>query len=74
MKRIAWILLLGMLLVGAAQAAYVELYAPDSLSVGEILEVSGFSLGTIKPGFSTDLIFYRVQQTKTAVELPHRGP
>jgi hypothetical protein len=68
MKRIALIMLAGLLLVGAAQAAYVELYAPETLSVGEILEVSGSSLGTIKPGFSTDLIFYRVAGTKTAVD------
>jgi hypothetical protein len=68
MKRIALIMLAGLLLVGAAQAAYVELYAPDTLTVGEILEVSGSSAGTIKPGFSTDLIFYRVAGTKTAVD------
>ncbi|HVN65962.1 MAG TPA: hypothetical protein VMT31_05030 [Methanomicrobiales archaeon] len=67
MKRIAWILLAGLLLVGAAQAAYVELVAPDTLTVGEVLQVTGTSLGTIKPGFSTDLIFYRMAGTKTEI-------
>ena len=68
MKRIAWILLLGVLLVGAAQAAYVEVNAPDTLTVGQVLEVTGSSLGTIKPGFSTDLIFYKMAGTKTEID------
>jgi len=67
MKRIALILLAGLLLVGAAQAAYVELIAPDTLTAGEILQVTGISLGTLKPGFSTDLIFYKVAGTKTEI-------
>jgi MYXO-CTERM domain-containing protein len=67
MKRIAWILLAGALLVGAAQAAYIEMNAPDTLTVGQTLEVTGNSLGTLKPGFSTDLIFYRIAFTKTEI-------
>ncbi|HTY52271.1 MAG TPA: hypothetical protein VMB35_03665 [Methanomicrobiales archaeon] len=67
MKRIAWILLAGIFLVGAAQAAYVEMNAPDKITVGQTLEVSGSSLGTLKPGFSTDLIFYKMAFTKTEV-------
>ena len=67
MKRIAWIMLVGVFLVGAAQAAYVELNAPDKITVGQTLEVSGSSLGTLKPGFSTDLIFYKVAFTKTEI-------
>lgn len=67
MKRIAWILLVGMFLVGAAQAAYVEVNAPDKITVGQTLQVSGSSLGTLKPGFSTDLIFYKVTSTKTEI-------
>jgi hypothetical protein len=67
MKRIAWILLVGMFLVGAAQAAYVEMNAPDRVTVGQTLEVSGSSLGTLKPGFSANLIFYKVTSTKTFI-------
>jgi hypothetical protein len=67
MKRIAWILLAGVFLIGAAQAAYVEVNAPDRISVGQTLEVSGSSLGTLKPGFSTDLIFYRVTSVTTEI-------
>jgi hypothetical protein len=66
MKRIAWILLAGVILVGAAQAAYVEINAPDTLNVGQPLEVTGSS--TLKPGFSTDLIFYKMAFTKTEVD------
>ena len=67
MKRIAWILLLGVVLVVAAQAAYVEMNTPDTITVGQTLEVSGSSLGTLKPGFSTDLIFYKIAFTKTEI-------
>jgi hypothetical protein len=65
MKRIAWIMLVGVILVGAAQAAYVELNAPSTITVGQTLEVSG--LGNLKAGFSTDLIFYRAAFTKTEI-------
>ena len=67
MKRIAWILLVGVFLVGAAQAAYVEMTAPDTITVGQTLQVSGSSLGTLAPGFSTDLIFYKVTSAKTEI-------
>ncbi|MDD1663554.1 MAG: hypothetical protein LUQ60_07400 [Methanomicrobiales archaeon] len=67
MKRIAWIILVGVILVGGVQAAYVELNAPDKITVGQTLEVSGSSLGTLKAGFSTDLIFYRVSLSKTEI-------
>ena len=67
MKRIAWIMLVGVFLVGAAQAAYVELNAPSTITVGQTLEVSGSSLGTLKAGFSTDLIFYKMAFTKTEI-------
>jgi len=67
MKRIAWILLAVVILVGAAHAAYVEMSAPDTLTVGQTLDVTGSSLGTLKPGFSTDLIFYKYGFTKTEV-------
>jgi hypothetical protein len=67
MKRIAWILLAGVFLAGAAQAAYVEMAAPDTITVGQTLEVTGSSLGTLKPGFSTDLIFYRLTIAKTEI-------
>ena len=67
MKRIAWIMLVGVVLVGAAQAAYVELNAPDTLTVGQALDVAGSSLGTLKPGFSADLIFYRYTGSKTEI-------
>ncbi|HVP25192.1 MAG TPA: hypothetical protein VMS81_04350 [Methanomicrobiales archaeon] len=67
MKRIAWILLAVVLLVGAAQAAYVEMSAPGTITVGQVLEVTGSSLNTLKPGFSTDLILYKAGFTKTEV-------
>ena len=67
MKRIAWIMLVGVFLVGAAQAAYVEMTAPDTITVGQTLQVSGSSLGTLTPGFSTDLIFYKVTSAKTEI-------
>ena len=67
MKRIACIILLGVFLVGAAQAAYVELNAPDTITVGQTLMVTGDSLGTLAPGFSTDLIFYKVTSAKTEI-------
>jgi hypothetical protein len=66
MKRIALIMLAGLLLVGAAQAAYVEVNAPDQVTVGQPLEVTGVS--NLKPGFSTDLFFYKYAGTKTLVD------
>jgi hypothetical protein len=66
MKRIAWIILVGVILVGAAQAAYVEVNAPDKITVGQTLDVSGTSIG-LTQGFSTDLIFYRFAGAKTEI-------
>jgi hypothetical protein len=74
MKRIAWLTLIGMLLlVGAASAAYIEIDAPSSVYVGEPLVVTGttilegLSKPTIEPGFSTDIVFYRAVYTKQEV-------
>lgn len=66
MKRIAWILLVGVFLVGAAQAAYVELNAPSEINVGQTLDVTGTSIG-LSAGFSTDLIFYRYSGSKIEI-------
>ncbi|MDD1657023.1 MAG: hypothetical protein LUQ41_00995 [Methanomicrobiales archaeon] len=60
-------ILAALLLIGGAQAAYVEMTAPDKINVGEILQVEGSSLGTLQPGFSTDLIFYQMLYTKKEV-------
>jgi len=67
MIRVFRYILAALLLIGGAQAAYVELSAPDRINAGETLQVSGTSLGTLKPGFSTDLIFYQMQFTKKEI-------
>jgi hypothetical protein len=67
MIRVFGYILAALLLIGGAQAAYVEMTAPDTISVGEILQVEGSSLGTLNPGFSTDLIFYQMLYTKKEV-------
>jgi len=67
MIRVFRYILAALLLIGGAQAAYVEMTAPDRINVGETLQVEGSSLGTLRPGFSTDLIFYQMQFTKKEV-------
>jgi hypothetical protein len=67
MIRVFPYILAALLLIGGAQAAYVELTAPDRINVGETLQVEGSSLGTLKPGFSTDLIFYQMVGNKKEV-------
>jgi len=67
MNRVFGYILAALLLVGGAQAAYVEMIGPDRVNVGELLRVEGISLGTLNPGFSTDLIFYQLQYTKKEV-------
>jgi hypothetical protein len=74
MKRIAWLTLIGLIvLVGTASAAFVEISAPSTVYVGEPLVVTGttavegLSRPTIEAGFSTDLIFYYAQYTKREV-------
>ncbi|MDD1639341.1 MAG: hypothetical protein LUP93_07945 [Methanomicrobiales archaeon] len=67
MNRVFGYILAAVLLIGGVQAAYVEMAAPDRISVGEILMVEGSSLGTLNPGFSTDLIFYQMLYTKKEV-------
>ncbi|MDD1653613.1 MAG: hypothetical protein LUQ64_03620 [Methanomicrobiales archaeon] len=67
MYRVFGYILAALLLIGGAQAAYVELTAPDRINVGLILQVEGSSQGTLKPGFSTDLIFYQQLYTKKEV-------
>jgi hypothetical protein len=67
MNRVFGYILAALLLIGGAQAAYVEMIAPDKVNVGELLRVEGTSLGTLNPGFSTDLIFYQLQFTKKEV-------
>jgi hypothetical protein len=67
MKRIAWMMLACVFFVGAAQAYYVELVAPEKITVGQTLEVSSSSNTNLKPGFSADLIFYKIAFTKTEI-------
>jgi hypothetical protein len=74
MKRIAWLTLVAMmLLVSAASAAYVGISAPKTVYVGAPLEVTGTSIAgegaqpSLKPGFSTDVVLYRAQYTKSEV-------
>ncbi|NLA31790.1 MAG: hypothetical protein GX880_08225 [Methanomicrobiales archaeon] len=74
MKRIAWLtLLVAMLLVSAASAAYVEINAPKEVSIGDPIKVNGTTIvggltkPSLSPGFSTDVILYSVKSTKSEV-------
>jgi len=74
MKRIAWLTLIAaMLLVSAASAAYVAISAPQTVYVGDSLNVTGttivggLSKPSLNPGFSTDVILYYAQGTKSEV-------
>ncbi|MDD3857194.1 MAG: hypothetical protein PHP43_04005 [Methanoculleus sp.] len=74
MKRIAWLTIVAaMMLVGTASAAYVSISAPQTVYVGETLVVTGTSITgglpnpTLKPGFSTEVIFYALKPGKSEV-------
>ncbi|HOB17906.1 MAG TPA: hypothetical protein PKK74_04335 [Candidatus Methanoculleus thermohydrogenotrophicum] len=75
MKRIAWLTLLAAtLLVSVASAAYVEINAPETVYVGEPLVVTGTTVTggltkpTLNPGFSTDVVLYRIKHSKSEVD------
>lgn len=74
MKRIAWLTLIAaMLLVSAASAAYVGISAPKTVYVGDQLNVTGTTIvggltkPSLNPGFSTDVVLYYAQGTKSEV-------
>lgn len=51
MKRIAWLtLIVAMMLVSTASAAYVAISAPQTVYVGEPLEVTGTTIVGGSPG------------------------
>ncbi|KLK87397.1 hypothetical protein SZ63_10975 [Methanoculleus sediminis] len=71
MKRIAWLtIIVAMMLVGTASAAYVSISAPQTVYVGDPLKVTGTTTveglpkPTVNPGFSTEIILYRAQYMK----------
>ncbi len=75
MKRIAWLMLIAaMMLVSTASAAYVAISAPQTVYVGEPLEVTGTTIvgglpkPSLNPGFSTEVVLYQVKYTKTEID------
>jgi len=71
MKRIAWLTLIAaMMLVGTASAAYISFSAPQTVYVGDTLEITGTTIveglpkPSLEPGFSTEIILYRAQYMK----------
>ncbi|WP_292520741.1 hypothetical protein [Methanoculleus sp.] len=75
MKRIAWLTVIAaMLLVGTASAAYVAISAPQTVNVGEPLEVTGTTITkgltkpSLNPGFSTEVVLYYAQHSKREVD------
>ena len=74
MKRIAWLTLIAaMVLVSTASAAYVSISAPQTVYVGDSLEVTGTTVmaglpkPTLNAGFSTEIILYYAQHTKSQI-------
>ncbi|HOI58743.1 MULTISPECIES: hypothetical protein [unclassified Methanoculleus] len=74
MKRIAWLTLIAaMMLVSTASAAYVSISAPQTVYVGDTLEITGTTVvkglpkPTLNPGFSTEVILYYAQHAKSEV-------
>ncbi len=74
MKRIAWLtLIVAMMLVSTASAAYVAISAPQTVYVGEPLEVTGTTIvgglprPSLDPGFSTEIILYVLKPGKSEV-------
>ncbi|WP_292407841.1 MULTISPECIES: hypothetical protein [unclassified Methanoculleus] len=74
MKRIAWLtLIVAMLLVGTASAAYVAISAPQTVYIGDSFDVTGTTLveglakPSLNPGFSTEVILYYAQYAKSEV-------
>ncbi|WP_054847234.1 hypothetical protein [Methanoculleus chikugoensis] len=75
MKRIAWLTIIAaMMLVGTASAAYISFSAPQTVYIGDTLEITGTTIveglpkPTINPGFSTEIILYRAQYMKHEIE------
>ncbi|MDD3070305.1 MAG: hypothetical protein PHX88_03825 [Methanoculleus horonobensis] len=71
MKRIAWLTIIAaMMLVGTASAAYISFSAPQTVNVGDTLEITGTTIveglpkPTINPGVSMEIILYRAQYMK----------
>jgi hypothetical protein len=71
MKRIAWLTVIAaMMLVGTASAAYISFSAPQTVYVGDELEITGTTVveglpkPTINPGVSMEVVLYRAQYMK----------
>lgn len=71
MKRIAWLTIIAaMMLVGTASAAYISFSAPQTVYVGDTLDITGTTIvgglpkPTVNPGFSTEIVLYRAQYMK----------
>ncbi|WP_292366661.1 MULTISPECIES: hypothetical protein [unclassified Methanoculleus] len=74
MKRIAWLTIIAaMVLVGTASAAYVSISAPQTVYVGDELEITGTTIvgglpkPSLDPGFSTEIILYVLKPGKSEV-------
>lgn len=75
MKRIAWLTIIAaMMLVGTASAAYISFSAPQTVYIGDTLDITGTTIveglpkPTVNPGFSTEIILYRAQYMKHEIE------
>lgn len=62
MKRIALLVLLSLLLVSAASAYYVSLQVPEQVNAGETITLT--IENNVQPGFTTDVILYKISLTK----------
>lgn len=74
MKRIAWLTIIAaMMLVGTASAAYISFSAPQTVYVGDTLEITGTTIvgglpkPSLDPGFSTEIILYALKPGKSEV-------
>jgi hypothetical protein len=65
MKRIALLVLLSLLLVSAASAYFVSLSVPERVNAGETIRLT--IENNVQPGFTTDVILYKISLTKREV-------
>jgi len=75
MKRIAWLtLIVALVLIAPASAAYVSISAPQEVYVGDPLVVRGTSTlegqpkPSLNPGFSTEVVLYYAQYAKREID------
>jgi len=66
MKKVSWLLVLFMVLIGPVSAYKLYIYSPDQVNVGQTIKVTGNS--TFPAGTSFDLVFYQAGYTATPID------